>query len=464
MGHRNAQVIAVQDLRGNCIAHCSPPPAGVSSRSWNFAFMIQAAHTLGEFHWLPIIIFIVTYLLIAIDSGRGSHLDRTASAFCGAVAMVLAGAISLDSAYRAISWDTIIFLLGIMILVAHFQMSHFFSWVAVRVAAVARTRLQLLIFLAFTVGILSAFFVNDTICLIFTPVVLAVTDRLRLPKLPYLVTLATSANIGSVMSVTGNPQNALVGVTAHFTFLDFLKHLAPVALLGLSLNVIVLAILFRREVWNAAPLEPHSEPIAVTLDRHLLSKCALAALLVLAMWILGFSFPLAAAAVGAFILIIGRVKSENVYHHIDWELLLFFAALFVVMRGFEESGAVGWLLQFFEPGLKAGVATQLFAISGTMLVLSNLVSNVPAVLLVRSVMASFPHTHFLWLAVASTSTLAGNATPLSSVANLIVIQLAARRTKVTFWEFTRAGIIVTVVTTLAAIAVLALEAHFFPQS
>ena len=425
--------------------------------------MFPSAQLLAHLHWLPISIFIVTYILIAVESGRGSHLDRTAAAFCGAVAMVLAGVLSLDSAYRAINWDTIIFLLGIMILVAHFHVSHFFNWVAVRVASIARTRLELLILLCFTVGILSAFFVNDTICLIFTPVVLAVTEKLKLPRLPYLVALATSANIGSVMSVTGNPQNALVGITAHFTFLDFLKHLAPVSLIGLIINVAVLAFVFRRDIRHGPLLSSHADAMPVTVDRTLLAKCALAALLVLAMWILGFSFPLAAAAVGAFILIIGRVKSENIYHHIDWELLLFFCGLFVVMQGFEESGAVGYLLQFFEPGLRAGVGHQLFAVSGTMLVLSNLVSNVPAVLLMRPLVGSFPHSHFLWLAVASTSTLAGNATPLSSVANLIVLQLAAHKARIRFWEFTRVGLLVTVVTTLAAIGVLALEAHFFPH-
>ncbi|HLW43697.1 MAG TPA: SLC13 family permease, partial [Candidatus Acidoferrales bacterium] len=203
---------------------------------------------LTQLHWLPIIIFLITYILIAVESGRGSHLDRTAAAFCGAVTMVLAGVVSLDGAYRAVSWDTIIFLLGIMILVAHFQVSHFFDWIAVHVAALARTRFQLLVLLIFTAGILSAFFVNDTICLIFTPIVLAITDRLHLPKLPYLVALATSSNIGSVMSVTGNPQNALVGVTAHFTFLDFFFHLAPVALVGLVLDFVILAIFFRRQL------------------------------------------------------------------------------------------------------------------------------------------------------------------------------------------------------------------------
>src|ERR1700690_298354 len=125
-------------------------------------------------HWIPAIIFLATYILIAIESGRGSHLDRTAAAFCGAVAMVLAGVVPLTDAYQAINWDKIIFLLGMMILVAHFQVSGFFDWIAVHVATFARTRFQLLLLLVFTSGILAAFFVNDTICLIFTPVVLLV--------------------------------------------------------------------------------------------------------------------------------------------------------------------------------------------------------------------------------------------------------------------------------------------------
>jgi Na+/H+ antiporter NhaD/arsenite permease-like protein len=416
----------------------------------------------AHLHWLPIVIFLITYILIAVESGRGSHLDRTAATFCGAVAMVFAGVVSLSAAYTAISWDTIIFLLGIMILVAHFQIAHFFDWIAARVAAIAKTPFQFLVLLIFTTGILAAFFVNDTVCLMFTPIVLAVTERLRLPKLPYLVALATSANIGSVMSVTGNPQNALIGVTAHFTFLEFLEHLAPVSIIGLLLDVVLLAFIFRRDIFDGNALQNRAPEIPVHVSRSLLAKCAVTAVFVLVLWFMNFSFALAAAAAGALILIIGRVKSENIYHRVNWELLLFFAALFVVMQGFQNSGAVAYLIHIFEPGLRGSGASQLFSISGTMLVLSNLVSNVPAVLLVRPLIASFGNAHFLWLAVASTSTLAGNATPISSVANLIVLQQAAWKTKINFWEFTRVGLVVTIITTLAAIALLAAETHFFP--
>ena len=163
---------------------------------------------LAQHHWVPAAIFLATYVLIAIESGRGSHLDRTAAAFCGAVAMIQR-AFGRRKTYKTVDWNTILFLLGMMILVAHFQLSGFFDWVALHVALVARNRLQLLVLLICISGILSAFFVNDTMCLVLTPIVLIVTDRLKIPPVPYLIAVASSSNVGSVMSVTGNPQNAL---------------------------------------------------------------------------------------------------------------------------------------------------------------------------------------------------------------------------------------------------------------
>ena len=414
-------------------------------------------------HWIPAVIFLVTYILIAIESGRGSHLDRTAAAFCGAVAMVLARVLSLDEAYKIIDWNTLIFLLGMMILVAHFQISGFFDWVAIHVARVARTRFQLLALLVFTCGILAAFFVNDTICLVLTPIVLVVTERLKIPPLPYLLAVASSSNVGSVMSVTGNPQNALVGISAHFSFLGFLAHLAPVALVGLVINVAVLAVFFRQDILHQ-PFTREPAPVPVALDRRLMTKCFLASLLVIVFWIAGYSFPLVAISVGAFILVIGRVKAQNVYQRLDWELLLFFGALFVVVHGFQASGAADLLIARFHRAFEGSFAKQLVGVSGLMLILSNLVSNVPAVLLFKPIVASFPDSHFIWLVVASSSTLAGNATPLSSVANLIVLQQTGKRVFISFWQFTRVGLVITLLTTLASMGILAIEHSLFPGS
>jgi Na+/H+ antiporter NhaD/arsenite permease-like protein len=417
---------------------------------------------LPAIHWLPVALFAATYLLIAVESNMGSYLDRTAAAFCGAVAMVVGRTLTLDQAYQSIDWNTIIFLLGIMILVAHFRVSGFFDWIAFHVAALARSPLQLLVLLVFTAGLLSAFFVNDTICLILTPVVLAVTERLRLPAAPYVIALATAANTGSSMSVTGNPQNALIGVSAHFSFLGFLAHLGPPGLVALGLNAAVLWLFFRKQLASCPQLTPGAA-FNAPLDRPLLIKCAIAAGLVVILWIMNFSFPLVAVSVGAFILIIGRVKSEFIHSNIDWTLLLFFAALFVVIRGFEASGATAYLLQRFQPGLHGSPTTQIFALSGAMVLLSNIVSNVPAVLMFRPLVVTLAHRHFVWLGLACASTLAGNCTPFSSVANLIVLQQANKKTSISFWEFSRVGLVVTLVTTAAAIAILALEFRLFPR-
>ena len=265
---------------------------------------------------------------------------------------MLAGAVSLAEAYQTVDWNTLIFLLGIMILVAHFQISGFFDWIAVHVAAIARTRFQLLVLLVFAAGILAACFVNDKIFHNFTPIVVVVTQRLEVPPIPYLIAVATSANIGSAMSVTGNPQNAVIGVSAHFSFLGFLAHLAPVSLVGMAINVAVLALFFRREIFHH-PLKRRPPSLPVKIERALLIKCCIAAALVIVLWILGYSFPLVAISVGAFILIIGRVKAQNIYQRLDWELLLFFASLFVVIKGFETSGALEHLIRIFS-GRAAG--------------------------------------------------------------------------------------------------------------
>lgn len=405
--------------------------------------------------WLPVTIFLATYLMIAVESNLGLHLDRTAAAFCGAVAMVLTRAVPPAQALAAIDWGTLAFLLGMMILIAHFQVSGFFEWVARGLAQVARTRLHLLALLIFGAGVLSAFFVNDTICLIFVPVVLAVCQDLALPPAPYLIALALASNIGSAASVTGNPQNALIGVSAHFAFLDFLAHLAPVAGLGLLLELVVLAALYREQLRGLLP-RPPAMPAAV-LDCRLLIKCGLAASLVVLFWMLGYPFPLVALAVAALIFVLGRVPAEQIHARVDWELLLFFASLFVVVRGLEASDWLRTTMAWAERWLAGGPVVQLFALSGVMLVLSNLVSNVPAVLLVRPLIPQFPHAHFLWLVLASTSTLAGNLTPFGSVASLIVLQRARQGHSLAFSEFVRAGVPVTLLTTLGAAGVLALE-------
>jgi Na+/H+ antiporter NhaD/arsenite permease-like protein len=166
-------------------------------------------------------IFVITYLLISGRQLKVLPLNRPAAALLGAVLMIATGVMTPERAYRAINYDTLVLLLGMMLISAYLYLAHFFEWAADRVLDFSRTRARLLLYVTLTSGILSALLVNDTICLMLTPLVVAVIRRGKLPLLPYLVALATSANIGSVATLVGNPQNMIIGHFSHISFPEF---------------------------------------------------------------------------------------------------------------------------------------------------------------------------------------------------------------------------------------------------
>src|SRR6266487_3998051 len=183
-----------------------------------------------------LLIFALTYVLIAVQRLPFVHLNRPAASLVGAVAMVVFGVLSLPDAYAAVDFDVLVFLLGMMLIVGYLEVGKFFEWAAEWVLQRARTPERLLLGVVVGGGLLSAFFVNDTICLVVTPVLLAALGPMRVRPNPYLIGLAMGANVGSVLSVTGNPQNMLVGIWSRATFGGFLVHMLPVALGGLALT------------------------------------------------------------------------------------------------------------------------------------------------------------------------------------------------------------------------------------
>src|SRR5881397_3413005 len=174
---------------------------------------------------LGLAVFAVTYLLIAVQRLPFVHLNRPAASLLGAVAMVVFGVITLPQAYAAIDLDVIVFLLGLMLIVGYLEVGKFFEWAAEWILARARTPERLLLGVVVGGGLLSALFVNDTICLVVTPVLLAALGPLRVRPTPYLIGLAMGSNVGSVLAVTGNPQNMLVGIWSGATYGAFLLHL-----------------------------------------------------------------------------------------------------------------------------------------------------------------------------------------------------------------------------------------------
>jgi len=401
-----------------------------------------------------LIIFALTYLLIAVQRLPFVHLNRPAASLVGAVAMVVFGVLSLPDAYAAVDFDVLVFLLGMMLIVGYLEVGKFFEWAAEWVLQRARTPERLLLGVVVGGGLLSAFFVNDTICLVVTPVLLAALGPLRLRPNAYLIGLAMGANVGSVLSVTGNPQNMLVGIWSRATFGAFLVHMLPVALGGLAITCGYLRWVYRRELGE--PFRERLQAVPVTLDRSLVTRGLAMFAVAVVGWLAGGSLPLVAIAAGALMVLVAQRDPAYAIERVDWDLLLFFASLFVVMRGFEQTGAVAWIdrqaLGMVESSSPWRAAT---AVSGVMATLSNLISNVPAVILWRNTVPHLPHAELLWRVVAMSSTFAGNLLLIGSMANLIVAEKAeARGVRIGFGEYARVGVPVTLLTLAWGIVVL----------
>ena len=395
---------------------------------------------------------VATLTLVGVAVGRWPWLrmNRATIALVGATVLVGTGMLTLPEAYAAVDWNTILLLFAMMVLNTNLRIAGFFHLVISQVVNRARTPRRLLGFIVAVSGVLSAIFLNDTLALMLTPLVLDVTLALRRNPLPYLVALVTAANIGSVAAITGNPQNMLVGMASGISFVDFTLALAPVALAGLAVIWLVIPLVYRAEfapvVFSETYVLPGRE------YRPLLRKSILATVLMLVALVAGAPIPLAALLAAALLLFTRRLKPERVFREIDWGLLVFFAALFVVTGAIETSGLGGRLFALLRPWSDGGPA----ALSGVAVILSNLVSNVPAVMLFRPVVPTLADPPTAWLTLAMATTLAGNLTLLGSVANLIVAEIARHRgVKLGFVEYLKAGTPIAVLSLLLGIGWLA---------
>jgi len=393
-------------------------------------------------------IFLATYLVLALGRMPGLRVDRTGAAIIGASLMVATNVLTLDEAYQAIHLDTIVLLFGMMIVVANLRLSGFFALVSEWVVEHAHRPLTMLAAIALAAGILSAFFVNDTVCLVLAPLVAEVTSTLRRNPIPYLLAVAMASNIGSVATLTGNPQNMLIGSFSGIPYAHFARSLAPIAALGLIVCVAILALLYRAEFRSSGKIDIARKE--VPLDRALLAKSLAVSLAMVVFFFIGWPIAKVAIVAGAILLITRRVHPEDVYAQVDWSLLVMFAGLFIVVAGVEKSS--------LEQSLMA-IAARAHLDNGAVLssiaaALSNLVSNVPAVLVFKPFIAHLADPTLGWLRLAMASTLAGNLTILGSVANLIVVERARGTAEIGFWEYARAGVPVTLITMLIGLWLL----------
>src|SRR5246127_2812651 len=261
----------------------------------------------------------LTYLVVAIGRLPGFRLDRAGAALVGASLMVALGALPLEEAPKAIDFDTIILLLGVMIVVANLRLSGFFDIVSGWVVTRARYPIVLLSSVVLVSGIFSAFLVNDTVCLVLTPLVLDLVTRLRRNPVPYLLAIAMASNIGSTATITGNPQNMIIGSLSHIPYGAFAAALSPIAGIGLVLTVGLIALVYRSEFRTRQRLR--GELRAGDPACPIFTKPVAFSLAMIAAFFAGVPPAEAAIVAGAFLLLTRRIKSEKVYAEIDWPLL-----------------------------------------------------------------------------------------------------------------------------------------------
>src|SRR5882757_3876021 len=322
-------------------------------------------------------IFVGRYLALAIGRILGLSIDRAGIALVGAGLMVASGALPLESAYKAIDLDTITLLLGMMIVVANLRLSGFFAVATAWLIAHASRPLILLAAVVVSSGVFSAFLVNDAICLVLTPLVLELTVALGRQPVPYLLAVAMASNVGSTATITGNPQNIMIGSFSQIPYTKFAVVLGPVALIGLIVTVALIALFHRAEFAGTARLEAPRPK--VDANRVLVFRALLATLILIALFFAGVVPAKAAIIIGGLLLLTRRVKSRRVYAEIDWSLLLMSAGLFIIVAGAQHA--------LLSPDIIAAMGRlhldQVPVLSTVTAILSNLVSNVPAVLMLK---------------------------------------------------------------------------------
>ena len=392
-------------------------------------------------------IIVTTLVGVAVGRYPWLKMNRATIALVGATLLVALGVLTLDEAYLAVDWNTIVLLFGMMVLNVNLRLAGFFHLVTAKVIKYARTPRRLLALIVLVSGVFSAVFLNDTIVLVFTPLILDLAVALRRNPLPYLVALVTAANLGSVATIIGNPQNMLVGISSGIGFVDFTAALAPIALLGLGVIWVVIVLVYRADF--RAEIFTTSYQLVAEVKRPRLRKALFATVLMLVTLIAGAPVPLAAVLAAAVLLVTRRTDPAHVFQEIDWSLLVFFSALFVVTGAIGTSGLGAHFFRLLQPYANAGPGS-LTAVS---VVLSNLVSNVPAVMLFRPIIPTLTDPNQAWLTLAMATTLAGNLTLLGSVANLIVAEVArGRGVHLSFLEYLKAGLPIAILTLLLGVA------------
>ncbi|OBI94728.1 hypothetical protein A5660_11505 [Mycobacterium alsense] len=416
---------------------------------------------------VAVTVFVLAYVLIASD-----RVNKTLAALAGAAVVVTLPIISSDDVFYShttgIDWDVIFLLLGMMIIVSVLRQTGVFEYVAIWAAKRARgSPLRIMILLVVVMAVGSALLDNVTTVLLIAPVTLLVCERLAINPTPFLMAEVFAANIGGAATLVGDPPNIIIASRAGLTFNDFLVHMAPIVLLVMVVFIALLPLLFR----GSFAVDPDRVADIVSLDereairdRRLLVKSGVVLLLVFAAFIAHpvlHMQPSLVAMLGAGILVvISRLGRSDYLSSVEWHTLLFFAGLFIMVGALVKTGVIDQLARAASALSGGNEVLTVFLILGVSAPVSGIIDNIPYVAtmtpVVTELVAAIPgeaNPDTLWWALALGADFGGNLTAVGASANVVMLGIARRAGHpISFWEFTRKGIVVTAISlALAAI-------------
>jgi Na+/H+ antiporter NhaD/arsenite permease-like protein len=418
--------------------------------------------------WLAVAVFAIAYALIATE-----RVHRVAAALGGAVIMLLIGATDAEHAFfseeAGIDWNVIFLLLGMMLIVAVLKRTGVFEYVAIWATKRARGRpFPVMVLLVLVTAVASALLDNVTTVLLVAPVTFLVCQRLGVPVAPFLIAEVLASNIGGTATLVGDPPNIIIASRAGLSFNDFLVNLAPLVVVLLVVFIGLCRWLFRSafryDPVRAAEVMKLQERDAIT-DGRLLVVSGVVLTVVLAAFVLHTVLHLEPSVValvgGLTLLAASRLNAESVARDVEWPTLAFFAGLFVMVGGLVNTGVIGRLSAAAAEAVEGRLALATMALLWGSAVLSAIVDNIPYVATMSPVVADLvagagpERGEVLWWSLALGADLGGNATAVGASANVVVLGIAERAgRRISFWEFTRYGLVVTVITVALAMPYL----------
>lgn len=414
---------------------------------------------------VAVTVFVVAYILIATEK-----VHRLMAALGGAAVLLALGVVGSEDAFYShetgIDWDVIFLLLGMMVIVGVLRKTGVFEYVAIWAAKRAGgSPLRVMILLVLITAIASAFLDNVTTVLLIAPVTLLVCERLAVNPVPFLIAEVLASNIGGASTLIGDPPNIIIASRAGLSFNDFLIHMAPIIVVELIVFTLILPLLFRGSFTadpdRVAGVMALNEKEAIR-DSRLLIKCGVVLLAVFIGFVGHSAFhiePSVVALLGAGLLVlVSGLRPKDYMPSVEWETLLFFAGLFIMVGALVKTGVIGHLATLATDATGGDALLAVMLILGVSAVLSGVIDNIPYVAtmspLVQQLAAGVAdpaQSQALWWSLALGADLGGNATAVGASANVVVLGIAARAgSPISFWDFTKKGIIVTAITILIA--------------